>query len=254
MPGDAACQGLALAQLGIGDIAHVHGRHIAGSSAAQHLGTRGIWPPAMGHHQAARTSQRPSQAQRMLQPAAPPSRHWDGASCSCAPRARGCHAQWHCSTQHFSLRSPAPFPQSEVELCGARMTGQVGTACPEHCLWSRESPGNSGHSQGSHKGRQRGGSRGAPAQAALAPWAGKEAAAGRAQFPCGVCPAPAATFALPVLGLPSATAALPDSLPPSHSASWLSSNSLCPSPIFLLDTRSRLMHLETLQPFLVAVD
>lgn len=132
----------------------------------------------------------------MLQPAAPPSRHWDGASCSCAPRVRGCHAQRHRSTQHFSLRSPALFPQSEVELCGARMRGQVGTACPEHCLhclWSRESPGNSGHSQGSHKGRQRGGSGGAPAQAALAPWAGKEAAAGRPRSHVG--------FALPQLQL-----------------------------------------------------
>lgn len=48
MPGDAACQGLAPAQRGIGDIAHVHGRHIAGSSAAQRLGTRGIWPPPFG--------------------------------------------------------------------------------------------------------------------------------------------------------------------------------------------------------------
>lgn len=181
-----------------------------------------------------------------------------GPACSCAPRERSCHAQRHRSTQHFSLRSPAPSSQSEVELCGARMKGQVRTACPEHCLhcwlWSRESPGNSGHSQGFHKASRGEAAEEPPARAALAPWAGKEAAAGRVRFPHGVCPAPAAAFALPVLGLPSATAALPDSLPPSYSASWLLSNSLCPSPIFLLDRRSRLMHLETLQPFLVAVD
>lgn len=92
----------------LGDIAHVHRQHIPGSSAARHLGTRGMWPPAMGHHQAARTSQRPLQAQRMLQLVASPSQHWDGASLQLC--SQGEELPRSAAPQHSALQPHIPGP------------------------------------------------------------------------------------------------------------------------------------------------
>lgn len=211
-----------------------------------------VWAPGeFGHHHLALPSPGDAAAGSTTQPAL----GWgqlqlcpqgEGLPCPAAP-------------QHAALQPqiPSPIPPERGRALWSQDEGTGGDSLPRALPALPVEPGEPwelraqpGLPQRPAEGRQRR----SPGAGCAGPMGWEGGGCRTAPFPCGVCPAPAAAFALPVLGLPSATAALPDSLPPSHSASWLLSNSLCPSPIFLLDRRSRLMHLETLQPFLVAVD
>lgn len=281
-PGAAACQGLALAQPhllpALTVISRVHGWHNPRPSSAGRWVLGGCGQGQASMPGPAWTS---PCCGRWHRPASPGM----GPTCGCAPGRRELrdprHAQQHRNARHFGLSEHQSRPQPRLPgvrweqrrqaSCSSRR-GRVGGDICDRCLPSWPRSGAEPQQLTAQQrlpteaaqgwGRREGGIQAAPG-AGCRRWLWGSRGCWRVRLGRGVppspshhglCPAPAAASAVPVLGPLSATAGSPRLPPPSLSASWLLSNSLRPFPIFLLDRRSRLMHLEILWPFLVAVD